>query len=125
MVVKKLVLLLLVIKLVSCSSPTQKMFSAEERNFYNFAYTICVGSAFEDLAVKGDAGRSANGYIQFGNIELDAYQELRERVNFWLAKEYKSKQGGSLQLMKCNDFYHSGEIQEIYLRYDPCKNKSS
>ena len=51
--------------------------------------------------------------MEFSHISLDANQELRDSINVWSAKKYPSKSGESLQLMKCNDFYNSGDIQKI------------
>lgn len=119
---KKLILLLIVFNLFSCSTYNGRTANLENINFFNYAYTICIGSAFNDIEVKEDANRSANGYMIRGNISLDAYQELREHIDTWLSKNYISKSGKSLQLMKCNDFYNSKEIQIIFNKYDPCKS---
>lgn len=117
---KRLTLVFIILILFGCSNQVKTTKNLESINFNNYAYTICVGSAFNIMEVKEDANRTANGHMEHGNISLDAYQELRERVDFWLAKDYISKKGKSLQIMKCNDFYNSGEIQEIYRKYDPC-----
>jgi Type VI secretion system (T6SS), amidase immunity protein len=97
----------------------------EKQLFLNYAYSACISSAFKSKEVKADANRSASGYIEFSHISFDAYQELNDSIKIWLAKKYSSKSGKSLQLMKCNDFYNSGDIQKIYNKYDPCKSKSS
>ena len=97
----------------------------ESEIFQNFAYSICVGSAFESEEVKSDANRSANAYIQFSNISLESYEEVRKKADSWLARDCKSKSDKSLQLMKCIDFINSGDVQEIFVKYDPCKNKEN
>jgi len=97
----------------------------ENELFHNFAYSICIGSAFDTQEVKSDANRSANAYIQFGNISIEAYEEIRNKVDSWLKKEYKSKSGKSLQVMKCIDFINSGEVEKVFSKYDPCKNKEN
>lgn len=119
---KRLTLVLITLVLFGCSAHVNTTRNMESINFNNYAYAICVGSAFNIKEVKEDANRSANGHMEHGNISLDAYQELRKRVDIWLAKDYVSKSGKSLQIMKCNDFYNSGEIQKIYHKYDPCKS---
>ncbi len=120
---KRLILVLIILALLGCSPQAIKTNNLENINFNNYAYAICIGSAFDTSEVKEDANRSANGHMEHGNISLDAYQELRDRVDIWLAKNYVSKSGKSLQIMKCNDFYNSGEIQKIYHQYDPCKSR--
>lgn len=93
----------------------------EEQLFRNFAYAACVARAYKSKEVTTDANRAASGYLEFGQIPLDAYQEIQNRIDIWLAKKYISKSGKSLQLMKCIDFYHSGDIQKIYKKYTPQK----
>lgn len=121
MEIKKLIFILTILNLYGCTTNVNRPANFETINFYNYAQSICIGSAFNIKEVKEDANRAANGYMESGNISLNAYQELRDRVDVWLAKKYISKTGKSLQIMKCNDFYHSGEIQGIYQKYDPCK----
>ncbi len=94
---------------------------SEEQLFQNFAYAACVASAYQSKEVTADANRAASGYLEFGHLSLDAYQEIQKRINTWLEKKYISKSGKSLQLMKCIDFYHSGDIQKIYKKYTPQK----
>lgn len=97
----------------------------ESELFHNFAYAACVGSAFESDEIKSDANRSASAYMQFSNISMDAYEAIRKKVNNWLSKNYMSKTGKSLQLMKCIDFVNSGEVQAVFNKFDPCKDKNS
>lgn len=123
--IKKLIVAVVIFNIIGCATNINNPRSLENINFYNYANTICMGSAFTDNEIKGDANRSANGYMEHGNISLDAYQELRDRVDIWLIKDYMSKSGGSLQIMKCNDFYNSGDIQEIYQKYNPCRSSDS
>lgn len=119
----KLVLILVGGVLIGCSTSGKNSANLESINFHKFAYTICIGSAFNSSEVKEDANRSANGHMEHGNISLNSYEELRLHVDNWLAKQYQSKGGKSLQIMKCNDFLYSGEIQAIYNKYDPCSSK--
>jgi hypothetical protein len=123
MEIRKLALILVAGSLTGCSTSTSKEENLETINFHKYAYSICIGSAFNSNEVKEDANRSANGHMEHGNISLDSYEELRMRIDSWLAKHYESKSGKSLQIMKCNDFFYSGEIQEIYDKYDPCVSK--
>lgn len=120
--IKKLISIVVVLGVLGCSGGSVKRETPESINFLNYAYAICIGSAFDVDVVREDANRSANGYMQQGNISLEAYQALRSKVDSWLAKEYPSQSGGSLQIMKCNDFFNSGDIQKIYIEHDPCKS---
>ncbi len=123
MEIKKLSLIFSALLLSACSIKSTKTSNLESINFHKYAYAICIGSAFKNNEIKEDANRSANGHMEHSNISLEAYQELRNHIDIWLAKKYHSKSEKSLQIMKCNDYFYSGEIQNIYNKYDPCKSK--
>jgi len=123
--IKKLVFFVIFMFLSSCSHVGNINKNNESLLFHDYAYSLCIGSAFKSEEVRADANRTVNRYLQFSNISSDAYQELRTSMNVWLAKYYKSKSGESLQIMKCNDFFNSGEIQTIYKKYDPCLSKDN
>ncbi len=76
----KLGLLIITCLLASCLTNQTKTTNKESINFHKYAYAICIGSAFKNTEVKEDANRTANGHMEHGNISLDAYQELRERI---------------------------------------------
>ncbi len=116
--------LILTFCLLSCAtSPTSK--SNEEALFYNYSLAVCLGSAFEDKIVKSDFNKSANGYMERGNMPIEAYEELRASANRWLEKDYPSKNGGQVNSSKCFDFYKSKELFDIFKKYDPCKSKDN
>lgn len=98
--------------------------STEYENFKNFAMAICVGSAFSDEAVKSDFNKSANGFMERGNMPLEAYGDLRALVNKWLNKNYPSKHGGQVSSAKCFDLVNSQELVQLYGKYDPCDSKA-
>jgi len=93
----------------------------EKELFYNFSYSICIASAFDVEEVKSDANRAASAYVQFGNISIEAYEDVSNKANTWLKKEYRSKTGKSLQIMKCIDFINSGEVEKVFSKYHPRK----
>ena len=104
--------------LLSCAtSPAKK--SNEEVLFYNYSLAVCLGSAFEDIIVKSDFNKSANGYMERGNMPIESYEELRASVNRWLEKDYPSKNGGQVNSAKCFDFNKSKELIDVFKRYDP------
>jgi len=101
--------------------------ASEETLFRNFTLAICTGMAYEKESKKiaTDAGRSASGYREFSHVDLAAYEESRKLVKKWLAKDYKSKHGGQIALMKCIDLYNSKELKNLFGKYDPCKNRDA
>ena len=97
--------------------------SAELKNFRNYALGSCLGAAFSGADLAADLNKTLNAYIEFGNMPLEAYEELRELNKVWLAKDYPSKHGGQINSMKCFDVYDSAQVLELYKKYDPCKSK--
>jgi hypothetical protein len=102
--------------LLSCTTiPANK--SNEEILFYNYGLAVCLGAAFEDKIVKSDFNKSANGYMERGDMPIEAYEELRAAAKRWLEKSYASKHGGQVNSAKCIDFQRSQEISELFKKY--------
>lgn len=102
--------------LLSCTTiPANK--SNEEILFYNYGLAVCLGAAFEDKIVKSDFNKSANGYMERGDMPIEAYEELRATAKRWLEKSYASKHGGQVNSAKCIDFQRSQEISELFKKY--------
>lgn len=97
----------------------------EKLNFKNYALAVCLGSAFKSDETTSDFNKSANGYMERGNMSLEAYEELRDLVDKWLVKNYPSKHGGQVNSAKCFDLYHSSELTKIFNQYDPCHSKEN
>lgn len=127
--IKKLIVILILSTVSNISLAERHAFkdASEETLFQNFTLAICTGMAYEKESKKiaTDAGRSASGYREFSHIDLAAYEESRNLVKKWLAKDYKSKHGGQIELMKCIDLYHSKELKNLFIKYDPCKNRDA
>jgi len=127
--IKKLSYLLLLLLLpISCNADNHAFKTAsEEVLFKNFALSICLGMAYTDLSKKftNQASSAANGYREYSHISLEAYEEARAVVKKWLKKDYKSKQGGQIQLMKCIDLYNHSDLRNIFAKYNPCKSPDS
>lgn len=120
---KKLAVLGPLLLVCSCSSVAEKPVGAEQGGFKKYAAAVCFGSAFDDDAVKADFNKAANGYMERGNMPLEAYEELRALVNSWLQKDYPSKHGGQMQSAKCFALYDSAELQSLYEKHNPCASE--
>lgn len=107
----------------SCASMTEKDMSSENESFEKYAAAICFGSAFDSDAVKADFNKAANGFMEQGNMPLEAYEELRLLVKGWLQKDYPSKHGGQVQSAKCFDLIDSAELQLLFETYNPCSSR--
>ena len=119
---KKLTLTLLLFSLTACGSQPTKMVK-EELYFKNFGIAVCFASSFKIDELTEDLSKAGNGYIQRGNVSLDAYDKLRGLAKLWQKKDYPSKQGGQVKSAKCIDFYNSDDLHQLYLKYTPCKSK--
>ncbi len=127
--IKKLsYLVFLLIIPISCNAETHSFKTAsEEVLFKNFTLSICLGMAYKDISKEftNQANSAANGYREYSHISLEAYEEARRAVKKWLKKNYESKQGGQIHLMKCIDLYNNSELHNIFLKYNPCKSPDS
>lgn len=127
--IKKLISILALSMLSNIALAETHLFknASEEILFRNFTLAICTGMAYEKESkqLATDVGRSASGYREFSHIDLEAYEESRKLVSKWLAKDYQSKHGGQIDLMKCIDLYNSKELKDLFIKYDPCKNRDA
>lgn len=117
--------LLLAFFAISCVASDHPFKSAsEEELFRNFTFSICIGAAYEGASEKmeSNVAQAANGYREYSNISLEAYEEARSIVNKWIKKDYSSKHGGQVEIMKCIDLYNHIELKQIFEKYNPCKS---
>ena len=121
---KKLIFFGLTYFSLSCSSAlsTSSFKSAsEETLFKNFILASCIGHAYEDSdSLEIHVGSALNGYREFSHISLEAYEEGRELIEEWLKKDYKSKSGEQLGIMKCIDLYNHSDLDKLFSKFDPC-----
>lgn len=83
----------------------------------NYALSSCIADGYQSKDVVNDASAGANGYMELGSLGIDAYHEAAVLGRKFLAKEYLSKSGEKLILMKCIDFYHSKELDRVARKY--------
>ena len=83
----------------------------------NYAAAQCVALAYDDPAVKADAGDTAGAYLEFGSLGVDAYEAVTALAKVFLGRTYASKSGGKLQLMKCIDLSNSPELAALVARH--------
>ncbi len=113
---------------ISCSANTHLFKSAsEETLFRNFVLSVCIGIAYEGESdrLSSNVNQAANGYREYSHISLDAYEESRSIIGEWLKKDYSSKNGGQVEIMKCIDLYNHVDLREIFQKYNPCKSQDS
>jgi len=99
------------------TAENSKKYSAKEY-FKNYALSACISDGFEAKEIHSDAAAAARGYLELGEYPLEAHTEATLLGREFLEKEYKSHTGESLTLMKCIDFYHSNELENITAKYE-------
>jgi hypothetical protein len=83
----------------------------------NYALSTCIADGYLSGEVKADSAAAARGYLEFGELPLEAYTEATLLGRKFLEKNYKSVSGKTLTLMKCIDLFHSQELEHLAEKY--------
>jgi hypothetical protein len=83
----------------------------------NFALSACIADGYKSDEVVKDSSAAASGYLELGSLPFEAYTEAALLGKKFLAKEYQSISGQKLTLMKCIDFFHSKELDQLAKKY--------
>lgn len=122
MAFKIITLFTIVLTLTSCNVVAKNTSKYSPKEFFkNYALSTCIADGFESKDVVSEAAAAARGYLELGEYPLEAHTEATILGRQFLRKEFKSKSGAKLTLMKCIDFYHSQELEELAKKY---QNKS-
>lgn len=109
-----------IVVIVTCGSASaqniRKDYSPVEY-FKNYALSTCIADGYKTEEVKKDSSAAARGYLELGSLPLEAHTEATLLGRSFLQKEYKSISGEPLTLMKCIDFYHSKELDQLAEKY--------
>lgn len=104
--------------------PTQKYSVPVKYNpieyLKNYALSACIAEGYKNMsseAVIKDASAVTNGYFEYGDFPIEAYNETADAAKIFLKRKYPSKFNQPLILMKCIDFYHSRELEGIIKKY--------
>ncbi len=79
----------------------------------NYALSVCLGTSFNDKEIKRDMADGAQGYIELGSFPIEIYEEAFQLSKKFVAKKYEGKNGEKLSGMKCIDFFHSKELEQL------------
>jgi len=118
MALKMILAFMWVSMLSSCcvSADISRKYSPKEY-FKNYALSTCIADGFDSKEVVSEAAAAARGYLEIGEYPLEAHTEATLLGRQYLKKEYKSKSGSKLTLMKCIDFYHSQMLEDLANKY--------
>ena len=84
----------------------------------NFALSACIADGYKSDEVIKDSKAAAGGYLELSSLPYEAYEEAALLGRKFLAKEYQSISGEKLTLMKCIDFFHSQELEQLAKKYN-------
>lgn len=90
----------------------------------NYALAKCMGMTHKSLELKRDTDATAQGYLEFGNVDFQAYEEAVSLARTYLGRKYVSKSGDPLKVMKCIDLYHSHELELLVRKYVAAERKA-
>ena len=101
---------------ISCSAQAEMAFKQQNelKLFQHYAQASCLATAFTEGEIYQQAINALNGYREFGEMPLEAYEELTAPIQQWLQKDYATQAGKQNNLMKCIDFAESELVVDIY-----------
>ena len=107
---------------ISCTPALKNRLSRdileEERlKLRNFAFCQCVLQLHKENTLLINDGSSA-GYFEKGAYSMEAYETIDCLSALFSNYVYLSKEGHTLELMKCLDFYNSKELEWIIKSFD-------
>ncbi|MEW5682217.1 MAG: T6SS amidase immunity protein Tai4 family protein [Pseudomonadota bacterium] len=116
MALKRLVSVISVTALIACTAQADMAFKQQSgiKLFQHYAQASCLATAFTEGEIYDQAVSALNGYREFGDMPLEAYEALIEPIQQWLQKDYATKAGKQNNLMKCIDFAESELVTDIY-----------
>lgn len=119
MAIKRLVLAVSAAALLACTAQADMAFKQQIgiKLFQHYAQASCLATAFTKGEIHDQAVSALNGYREFGDMPLEAYEELITPIQQWLKKDYATQAGMQNNLMKCIDFSESELVTKIYQGY--------
>ena len=81
-------------------------------------YTLgqCLAAAYPGTDIARDASAAAGGYLEFGDLPIEAYEEATALAKEAAARSYTGKHGEPLHAMKCLDLLDSAGLAELLER---------
>ena len=80
---------------------------------FSIVISTCIADGFNSKKVIQEASAAAREYLEPGGLSIEAYTEATIPGREFLKKRYNSKFGFDLTIMKCIDFFHSKELDQI------------
>lgn len=98
--------------LVACSHLAPKESGDSGGFLIEYAIAYCLSKSYVGTDYSSDARHIAGAYLQKGESGLDKYQSIRNYVDQHIEKDYTSKHGRNLEIMRCIDLVNYKETIE-------------
>ena len=112
--------LLAAMMLAGCASAGgERGAPAEDREaslLTRYVLSQCLARAYPDTDLARDAQAAAGGYMEFGSLPIEAYEEAAVLAAEAASRTYQGKHGHPLHAMKCLDLLQSPELDGLLER---------
>jgi hypothetical protein len=117
----KFIILFLSMVSISCThhKHVQNSDIFEANLFRNFILSQCIARAYPNSEVACEARSASAGYLEFGSLPIEAYEEAILLVEKTLSVPYLSKNGRPLHIMKCLDLSTAQSMNDLIRKYAP------
>lgn len=92
-------------------------FKVTDEALRNWALSFCLASTFKPGIAQQDALSTAGAYLEAGNQPIEAYQEVTQLIQKFLARKYTGVTPSEFNTKKCIDLYHSPELALLIKKY--------
>lgn len=82
----------------------------------NWALSHCLALVYKDDVVKNDARATASAYLEYGKQSVEIYHEIDEIAKKYSGLKYNGSISSDFNTMKCIDFIHDRELNELIKR---------
>lgn len=103
----------------------REQLSKEQAIFEDIALTICLAKTVDRPEAQAILNNTAKSHFERSHLSPEALESIHSISAEWLNKNYASKQGSSLESMKCIDMLRSDELGALYEELTPCKSADS
>lgn len=79
----------------------------------NWALSRCLADAFFDEGTKADANATAGAYFEFGELPVEAYDQVRALIGEFRKRKYGGATKSEFNTMKCIDLFNSNELDSL------------
>ncbi|WP_312701902.1 T6SS amidase immunity protein Tai4 family protein, partial [Escherichia coli] len=82
----------------------------------NWALSHCLSLVYKNDAVQDDARATASAYLEYGQQPVEIYREIDAIARKYASLKYDGSIASDFSTMKCIDFIHGNELDELISR---------